>query len=169
MTIWAPSGDNSQPWHFALNAHPNQIVIHVNESRDLSPMNAGQRMSRIAVGAAAENVRRTCDYNRIDAQLVCESHSCCIMMQADIGSGRIIEPDPVILSVRRTGNLLIAEFPHPKLFRLSNKTYRCPGKFPRIGSQGRESKGTWTTYLSRGCSLFWKPHPSRGLLKKCTV
>ena len=52
----APSGDNTQPWSFEIDPPAGTIRIQVNEARDRSPMNAGQRMARIAVGAAAQNV-----------------------------------------------------------------------------------------------------------------
>lgn len=56
--IRAPSGDNVQPWRFEVDSDHRQIVIYVDEQRDPSPMNAAQRMSRIAVGAATENLVR---------------------------------------------------------------------------------------------------------------
>jgi hypothetical protein len=52
----APSGDNTQPWRFTVNEVAQTIDIRVDETRDPSPMNAGQRMSRIACGMAAENI-----------------------------------------------------------------------------------------------------------------
>lgn len=61
--IQAPSGDNTQPWRFAVNPDRRRIAIEVDPSRDPSPMNAGQRMARIAVGAALENIRRTLERN----------------------------------------------------------------------------------------------------------
>jgi len=57
--IKAPSGDNLQPWRFVLDAEASRITLYVDETRDPSPMNAGQRMSRIAVGAALENILRS--------------------------------------------------------------------------------------------------------------
>jgi hypothetical protein len=57
----APSGDNTQPWRFAVDPAAGRIVLFVDESRDPSPMNAGQRMARIAVGAALENILRTAE------------------------------------------------------------------------------------------------------------
>src|SRR5262249_33996936 len=35
------------------------IAIHLDPTRDPSPMNSGQRMARIALGAALENILRT--------------------------------------------------------------------------------------------------------------
>ena len=43
------------------NAH--SITIMVDETRDQSPMNAGQRMARISLGAAVENMVRTAELN----------------------------------------------------------------------------------------------------------
>jgi hypothetical protein len=54
--IWAPSGDNTQPFQFRVKEEAGELEISVVVDRDSSPMNAGERMSRIAVGAAAENV-----------------------------------------------------------------------------------------------------------------
>ncbi len=54
--IWAPSGDNTQPWQIAVDAVSGTVAFRVEEGRDPSPMNAGQRMARIAIGAAVENL-----------------------------------------------------------------------------------------------------------------
>ena len=54
----APSGDNTQPWRFAFDEEAGRIDVFLDESRDPSPMNAGQRMARIALGAAVENLLR---------------------------------------------------------------------------------------------------------------
>jgi hypothetical protein len=52
----APSGDNTQPWRF--EADGGTIALRLDERSDPSPMNAGQRMARIAAGAALENLLR---------------------------------------------------------------------------------------------------------------
>jgi hypothetical protein len=49
----APSRDNLQPWRFIVRGE--SVSFLVDPSRDASPLNAGQRMARIAVGAAIEN------------------------------------------------------------------------------------------------------------------
>lgn len=54
----APSGDNCQPWRFEVDEASRTIALTIDPSRDPSPMNAGQRMARIAVGAALENLLR---------------------------------------------------------------------------------------------------------------
>lgn len=65
----APSGDNTQPWRFVVDAERGTIAFCVDETRDRSPMNAGQRMARIAVGAALENALRTARHNSWEATL----------------------------------------------------------------------------------------------------
>src|SRR3954451_21498943 len=54
----APSGDNTQPWRFVVDPDAETIALVEDATRDPSPMNAGRRMSRIAVGAALENLIR---------------------------------------------------------------------------------------------------------------
>lgn len=61
--VLAPSGDNLQPWRFLCDAARGEIRIILDETRDPSPMNSGQRMSRIAIGAALQNIVRTADTN----------------------------------------------------------------------------------------------------------
>ncbi|MCU0290408.1 MAG: nitroreductase family protein [Thermoanaerobaculaceae bacterium] len=54
--VWAPSGDNTQPWRFEYDAGRRAIDVVLDPARDRSPMNAGQQMALIACGAAVENV-----------------------------------------------------------------------------------------------------------------
>jgi len=49
----APSRDNAQPWRFVVEART--ISFTVDAERDRSPMNTGQRMACIALGAALES------------------------------------------------------------------------------------------------------------------
>ncbi|MGE3805643.1 MAG: hypothetical protein AB7K24_13285 [Gemmataceae bacterium] len=65
----APSGDNTQPWRFLVDERTQRIELRVDPERDHSPMNAGQRMARIAVGAALENILRTAAFNGWEASL----------------------------------------------------------------------------------------------------
>jgi len=60
--IRAPSGDNTQPWQFIVDAGGDRLALPVDETRDRSPMNAGQRTARIAVGAALENILRGAEW-----------------------------------------------------------------------------------------------------------
>ncbi|QDV26836.1 nitroreductase family protein [Aureliella helgolandensis] len=65
----APSGDNTQPWRFTVNRADWTIAIEVDPERDPSPMNVGQRMADIAVGAAVENMIQTAEGNGWEYQL----------------------------------------------------------------------------------------------------
>jgi len=56
--VWAPSGDNFQPWHFVLDHEASEISLYVDEAKDRSPLNHGYHMSRIACGAAVETLIR---------------------------------------------------------------------------------------------------------------
>ncbi len=67
--VLAPSGDNTQPWRFEVDEAESTITVCVDETRDTSPMNAGQRMARIACGAAIENILQTAEHNRWNATL----------------------------------------------------------------------------------------------------
>jgi nitroreductase len=49
----APSRDNLQPWRFHVDGET--VSFAVDAERDRSPMNAGARMARIAVGTALES------------------------------------------------------------------------------------------------------------------
>jgi molybdopterin/thiamine biosynthesis adenylyltransferase/nitroreductase len=66
--IRAPSGDNMQPWRFSVDAQSGRIALFVDCERDLSPMNAGQRMARISIGAAVENLLQTARANGWSAE-----------------------------------------------------------------------------------------------------
>jgi hypothetical protein len=68
--VRAPSGDNTQPWRFVADPQAGLLSIFLDETRDPSPMNAGQRMARIAIGAALENVLRTASANGIQATVI---------------------------------------------------------------------------------------------------
>ena len=67
----APSGDNTQPWRFLVDRARGMVSISVDPRRDLSPMNAGQRMARIACGAALENLVQAARSRGIAAEIEC--------------------------------------------------------------------------------------------------
>ena len=71
--IRAPSGDNTQPWHFVLDRGRNRIAVYVDEAKDRSPMNAGQHMAAIACGAAVENMLRMAGDRGWEARLEARS------------------------------------------------------------------------------------------------
>ena len=59
--VLAPSGDNTQPWRFDVYRRQWTILVDVDPTRDASPMNVGQRMAWIAIGAAIENMVQTAE------------------------------------------------------------------------------------------------------------
>jgi nitroreductase len=71
--VKAPSGDNLQPWRIEVDHTAQRIAIYLDETRDTTPMNAGQRMSRMAVGAAVENLLRAAESVGIQAELALSS------------------------------------------------------------------------------------------------
>lgn len=65
----APSGDNTQPWRFQVDAAAVKVTVFAEQSRDPSPMNVGGRMARIAVGAAVENILVAANERGLAAEL----------------------------------------------------------------------------------------------------
>lgn len=79
VAVLAPSGDNTQSCvpdasEFTANG---VIKLSIDESRDPSPMNAGQCMARISVGAAIENLVQLAEHNQwpyeveVQGEVVC--------------------------------------------------------------------------------------------------
>src|SRR5262249_30063217 len=68
--IAATSGGNAEPWRFVLREEAGEIDVYVDEHVDTSPMNAGHRMSRIAAGAALENLLRSARRGGRSAELL---------------------------------------------------------------------------------------------------
>ena len=65
----APSGDNTQPVRFAVDEEARTIALVLDPTRDPSPMNAGQRMARMAAGASLENLVRAAEALGLAAEL----------------------------------------------------------------------------------------------------
>lgn len=61
--IRAPSADNLQPWQFVVDPATNRIALCINEAQDTMPMDKQNNMSRIALGAALENLMQTAQHN----------------------------------------------------------------------------------------------------------
>ncbi len=54
--VAAPSGDNLQPWRFAVDSTAQKLRMEACCARDPSPMNAGNTMARVSLGAVLMNV-----------------------------------------------------------------------------------------------------------------
>ena len=81
--IRAPSGDNTQPWRFVVNESQRTITLMPVPGRDPSPMNVRQRMTRIAIGAALENMLRTAAHNGLKVELDDDNPSAVVVRLAD--------------------------------------------------------------------------------------
>lgn len=84
---WAPSGDNTQPWHFQLSRNKRAIRLELVPSRDASPMNAGQHMARIALGAALENMVQTASLNQWQFEQSSDDDSITLVLREDYSAG----------------------------------------------------------------------------------
>lgn len=94
--IRAPSGDNTQPWRFLVDSTAGQLSIQLDEIRDPSPMNAGQRMARIAIGAALENVLRMARCNGLEASVVERQGAALATIRIASGDHSRVETEPVL-------------------------------------------------------------------------
>ncbi len=64
----APSGDNLQPWQFEMDPIHQRLVVRLDSTADQSPMNVEQRMSRISLGAAVENILQTARASAVNCE-----------------------------------------------------------------------------------------------------
>ena len=95
----APSRGNLQPWRFVVDGAAISFVV--DEARDPSPMNAGQRMARIGVGAAVESA--LIGAARIGAAARFETPRANALVTLAVGAPtRAMDPDKALL--RRATN-----------------------------------------------------------------
>jgi hypothetical protein len=89
----APSGDNTQPWRFlAVREGAGwSVAVDVAAERDGSPMDAGGRMSRIACGAAVENLVWAAAAIGLDASVTTGAGSSAAIVRIQPGRGA---PEP---------------------------------------------------------------------------
>ncbi len=129
----APSGDNTQPWRFVVG--PNTVALDLDPLRDPSPMNAGQRMSRIAVGAALENMIRAA-------------------RALGLGADLDADPSPYLARVRISGDFTAGgALPDPDLgARATNRRPYdgravAPGVLARLAAETPERGGVVTHWV----------------------
>jgi nitroreductase len=133
----APSGDNTQPWRFDVDAEEGLIEFAVDQTRDPSPMNAGQRMARIALGAAVENLLRAAEVRGLEARLESVSTEGRARVRLARGSG---SPAPITDDVKAI------------LARVTNRrVYDCrpvpPEVLARLAEQTPPLDGTVTHWI----------------------
>ena len=126
--VRAPSGDNTQPWRFVIDADAGRVEVHLDEARDPSPMNAGLRMARIAVGAAIENLLRTANANGWDAELQ-EARPPALALIALTESDRVVGSVGKSIAARVTNRRLYEgrSIESDVLFRLERETLSRDG------------------------------------------
>jgi hypothetical protein len=125
----APSGDNTQPWRFVVEG--DLVGLDAVDERDPSPMNAGGRMSRIAVGAALENVVRAAEALGLKATPVDPGpYLARVRIEGECGDIDGLDPD---LTARSTNRRAYDESPLPAevLGRLTLATLDLGGSSTR--------------------------------------
>ena len=55
LARWAPSGDNTQPWRFTIEA-PDRVTVHGRDTRDHCVYDLDGRPSQISLGALLETI-----------------------------------------------------------------------------------------------------------------
>jgi uncharacterized protein YjeT (DUF2065 family) len=158
--ILAPSGDNTQPWRFTVDRDNWAITMDVDPARDPSPMNAGQMMARIAVGAAVENMVRTAEQNRWNFDLEGENGDGPVTLRLGSHSAAGLI-DPLILS--RVTNRRIyqrCEISDEQLRKLREDT----GEFGGVGAiwiTDRQKLDQLSSLIARADALILSTKPIR--------
>jgi len=118
----APSADNTQPWHFEIDP-AGRIDVFLDEARDSSPMNAGQRLARIGVGAAIENLVRAAARSGFVARVeeTEGARVACVHLEA---GGHSVEALEAAMTERSTNRRVYEDRPLPQtvLARLQEDT-----------------------------------------------
>jgi nitroreductase len=164
----APSGDNTQPWRFIVDAQAGMVALTLDETRDVSPMNAGQRMARIAIGAALENLLRAARVRGWDAELLTDRRprqlAVVRLTRRDGDADRPYE----VIAARATNRRLYdgRPVPGPVLDRMTRETPEIEGVLTRwiVGADRLASLGR---LICRADALmFGEPSMRRAFLSK---
>ncbi|HKI30892.1 MAG TPA: hypothetical protein VKA46_03430 [Gemmataceae bacterium] len=164
--IRAPSGDNTQPWRFEVDSAAGRLRFFVDETRDPSPMNSGQRMARIGVGAALENLLRTARANGWEAQFEAAQPPAVAVLRVQTVAGGSPQADRTIgerVTNRRTYD------GHPVhedvLARLKEQTPALDGVLTQW-VVGRERLAPLAEVIGRAdATMFGEPSMRRAFLK----
>lgn len=162
---WAPSGDNTQPWRWLVDADAQLLILQVDETRDPSPMNAGQRMARIGAGAALENLERTA--RRLGIEMIHEEAipPALAVLRIPKLPGEVDRPDIALLSRATNRRFYIGRRVSPDLLsalRLSTPPLSNTTTHWIIDSQRR---ATLATIVGRADALmFTEPSMRRAFL-----
>lgn len=114
----APSGDNSQPWHFV--AHEHSIEFHYLPERDNPILNYEESGTLIALGAAIQNAELEARTQGYAPHITyCEEGSCVATMELKPG-GHLDEPSGALHGAiynRHTNRKAYAKMPLPQEIR----------------------------------------------------
>jgi nitroreductase len=158
----AASGDNTQAWRFEVDEAAGRIVISVDETRDPSPMNAGQRMSRMAVGGALENLLRAAQQSGIRVTTTAPPPGAAAALQWQEPLPKTpIQPDASIF--RRVTNRRPfdgRDVPHEVLETLQRETPALDGVTAHW-IVGRDRLGDWAKLIGRGDALMFSERSMR--------
>lgn len=162
--IRAPSGDNMQPWRFSVDAESGRIALFVDSERDLSPMNAGQRMARISIGAAVENLLRTAKASGWSAEREEPALPALATVAVRVGEGPV---RPVEAIRARVTNRRVYEsrpVPQEVLARLAGQTPAAEGASTHWITDP-ERLASFSSLLSRSdTALFTEPSTRHAFL-----
>jgi nitroreductase len=162
----APSGDNTQPWRFVADPEARRIAVHVEETCDPSPMNSGQRMSRMAVGAALENLLRAARSKGWRTELEEPRDRALALVRLCDFAGDEGEVDPAI-AARVTNRRSYDARPVPPevLAELRRQTPQLDGVRTHWIHQ-RDRIDSWASLVGRADALmFGEPSMRRAFLK----
>lgn len=127
--VRAPSGDNLQPWRIVVDpGGALRIALYVDEARDPTPMNAGQRMSCLAVGAVLENLLRAAKCTGWAAELEEPSDSALAVVRLE-GTARSEKKTDPTIAARVTNRRRYdgRQMPSEVLTRLQHQVEEFPG------------------------------------------
>jgi nitroreductase len=160
--IRAPSGDNTQPWCFVIDDVAAAIKVAVDPTRDLSPMNAGQRMSRVAAGAAVENIQYAAKHNGWQATL---------NQRAEDPSGIILQVEGIEKAPGKVPSGLVQRVTNRRLYK---GTVIAPAELSileqasetwsgvrAIWISDREKLGSWSRLIGYADALMFAMRPVR--------
>jgi nitroreductase len=165
--VRAPSGDNTQPWRFVVDRDRGRIAVQVDERRDPSPMNSGQRMSRIAAGAALENLVQTARFHDWAVEVEPGSGPDLAVVRLVGGVGAKLGPGPTV-AMRVTNRRQYEARPIPSelLAELERETSPLDGVSTRW-IVGPERLDTLARLIGRADALmFGEPSMRRAFLSQ---
>jgi nitroreductase len=163
----APSGDNTQPVRFEIREDCRTIRLLIDPTRDPSPMNAGQRMARLAAGASLENLIRTAERSGLTVEVGPSDGEALAVVRLG-GSATEGATAEESLSSRVTNRRVYEGRPIPpdSLERLARSTPPIEGVTTHW-IVGRERIGPFADLIGKAdATMFGEPSMRRALLAK---